>query len=208
PHGTKGGIVNLRQILLGIAISSGLTLATVSYAQKWHSRPTRTPTPTSADTQAPTVPTGLVGTAVSSTQINLTWNASTDNVAVTSYYVYLNNVRLADTTTTSFQHTGLAPGTTYNYRVSVADAVPTYSSLTATPAAVTPFASTPLLRATQAPTVPTGLVGVAVSSSQINLSWNASTDNLGVTGYYVYLNDVALTTTTATSFTHSGLTAG
>src|SRR6267143_1692610 len=34
PHGTKGGIVNLQQMLLGIAISSGLTLATVSQAQQ------------------------------------------------------------------------------------------------------------------------------------------------------------------------------
>src|SRR5207237_7868103 len=73
---------------------------------------------------------------------------------------------------------------------------------------VTTLATAPPPADTQAPTVPTGLVGVAVSSSQINLSWNASTDNVGVTGYYVYLNDVALTTTTATSFTHSGLTAG
>jgi len=64
-------------------------------------------TPGSSDTQAPTVPTGLTGTAVSPTEINLTWNASTDNVGVKGYYVYLNNVALATTTTTSFQHTGL-----------------------------------------------------------------------------------------------------
>src|SRR5258708_10019352 len=85
------------------------------------------------DTTAPSVPTGLAGTAASSTQINLTWNASTDNVAVTSYQVYLNNVRIANTTATSFTHSGLAAGTTYNYRVSAADAVPNYSPWTAPP---------------------------------------------------------------------------
>jgi len=47
-----------------------------------------------SDTQAPTVPTGLTGTAVSPTEINLTWNASTDNVGVTGYWVYLNDVFL------------------------------------------------------------------------------------------------------------------
>jgi chitodextrinase len=157
-----------------------------------------------ADTSAPAVPTGLIGVAVSSSQINLSWNASPDNVGVMGYYVYLNDVTLAITTATSFTHSGLAAGTTYKYRVSAYDTVPNHSAWTATPVAVT----TPTPPDTTAPAVPTGLIGVAVSSSQINLSWNASTDNAGVTGYYVYLNDKPLATTTATSFTHSGLTAG
>src|SRR3989338_1194728 len=41
-----------------------------------------------SDTQAPTVPTNLTATAVSSSQINLSWTASTDNVAVTGYKIY------------------------------------------------------------------------------------------------------------------------
>jgi chitodextrinase len=156
------------------------------------------------DTQAPTVPAGLIGTALSSTQIKLSWNPATDNVGVTGYYVYLNNVALATTTVTSFTHTGLTAGTTYNYRVSAYDAVPNHSAWTATPVSVTTLPAPD----TQAPSVPTGLIGTAVSSTQINLSWNPSTDNVRVVGYYVYLNDVALTTTTATSFAHTGLTAG
>ncbi|MEO8164501.1 MAG: putative glycoside hydrolase [Betaproteobacteria bacterium] len=160
-------------------------------------------TPASSDTIAPSVPTGLTATAASPTQVNLAWNASTDNVAVTGYYVYLNGVALTTTSATSFQHTGLTAGGTYNYRVSAYDAVPNHSAWTATPVSVTiPAADT------QAPSVPTGLAGTAVSSTQINLSWNASTDNVGVTGYYVYLNGVALTTTTGTSFQHTGLRLG
>jgi hypothetical protein len=58
--------MNLQQILLTIAISSGLTLATVSHAQNWHSRHTRTPTPAPADTTAPTTPTGLAASASTS----------------------------------------------------------------------------------------------------------------------------------------------
>ena len=49
--------MNLRQILLGIAISAGLTLATVSHAQNWHSKQLRTPAPAPADTTAPTTTT-------------------------------------------------------------------------------------------------------------------------------------------------------
>lgn len=160
------------------------------------------PVPPAADAQAPSVPTGFTGAAVSASQTNLTWNASTDNVRVTGYYVYLNDVALGTTTTTSFQHTGLVAGTTYNYRVSAFDAIPNHSAWTATPVSLrTPSADT------QAPSVPTGLRASMAWATQVNLIWNASTDNIGVSGYRVYLNDVLLATTTQPSFLHSGLSA-
>jgi fibronectin type III domain protein len=62
-----------------------------------------------------------------------------------------------------------------------------------------------------ADTIPPAVPGAplaAVDSLQINLSWAAATDNVGVVGYDVYVDDVALTSTTATSFQHTGLTAG
>ncbi|MFI5529906.1 glycoside hydrolase family 6 protein [Kitasatospora sp. NPDC051853] len=59
---------------------------------------------------------------------------------------------------------------------------------------------------TTAPTAPTGLTGTATSSGA-TLSWTASTDNTGVTGYQVFRNGVQVGTSTATSYTDSGLTA-
>lgn len=160
------------------------------------------PVPPAADGQAPSVPTGLTGAAVSASQTNLTWNASTDNVGVTGYQVYLNDWAIGTTTSTSFQHTGLTAGTTYNYRVSAFDAIPNHSAWTATPVTLrTPSADT------QAPSVPTGLRASMAWATQVNLIWNASTDNIGVSGYRVYLNDVLLATTTQPSFLHSGLAA-
>ncbi len=157
-----------------------------------------------SDTQAPTIPTGLVGTAVSSNQINLSWNPSTDNVGVTGYYVYLNDVALTTTTGTSFQHTGLTAGTTYNYRVSSYDAADNNSAWNATPVSVT----TPFAADTVAPSVPAGLTAAAVSSAQINLSWAASTDNVGVTGYRVYRAGTLLVTLGAvTTYQNTGLSA-
>jgi chitodextrinase len=156
------------------------------------------------DTQAPTVPTGLVGTAASSTQVNLTWNPSTDNVGVLGYYVYVNNIALTTTATTSFAHTGLAAGITYNYRVSAYDAAGNNSAWTATPVTVT----TPPAPDTQAPTVPTGMTATAVSPTQINLSWTASTDNVGIAGYRVYRTGVLLATLGAvTTYQNTGLAA-
>jgi len=84
----------------------------------------------------PAVPTGLTATAVSPTQINLTWNASTAGVA--GYDVCRGEATLATTTGTSFQHTGLTPGTTYNYRVSAYDAIPNHSAWTTSISATTP----------------------------------------------------------------------
>ena len=158
-----------------------------------------------ADTQAPSVPTGLTATTISATQINLTWTKATDNVGVKGYQVFLNNVVVGTTTSTSFQHTGLAAGTTYNYRVNAFDAAGNYSGWTPTAVAAK---TTQAAADTTPPSVPTGLTGTAVSSTQINLTWNASTDNVGVKGYYVYLNDVALAVTTTLSYTHTGLIAG
>ncbi|TMG79620.1 MAG: hypothetical protein E6H75_00385 [Betaproteobacteria bacterium] len=160
------------------------------------------------DTAAPSIPTGLAGIAVSSNQIDLSWNPSTDNVGVVGYAVYLNDVMLATTTATSFQHTGLAAGTTYNYRVSAYDAVPNNSAWTATPVSVTMPAATPTLAlGITAPSAPTGLLASAVSSSQIDLSWTASTD-VGVTGYRVHRGGVLLATVGAvTAYQNAGLSA-
>ncbi|HET7598611.1 MAG TPA: fibronectin type III domain-containing protein, partial [Burkholderiales bacterium] len=157
------------------------------------------------DPKAPSVPTGLTANAVSSSRIDLQWNAASDNRGVTGYYVYLNDKPLASTTGTSFSHTGLAAGTRYTYRVSAYDAAGNDSAWS-DPASVTTSSAT--VADTTPPSVPAGLTATPVNSTQIDLRWNASTDNVGVTGYRVYLNDQPLTTTTSTSFAHTGLTAG
>lgn len=74
------------------------------------------------DTTAPTVPTKLNATAVSSSQINLSWTASTDAVGVTGYRIYRNGTLIASSSSTSYQSTGLASNTNYSYRVSAYDA--------------------------------------------------------------------------------------
>ena len=59
---------------------------------------------------------------------------------------------------------------------------------------------------TQAPTAPSSLTAGNPSSSTIDLSWTASTDNVGVSGYKIYFNDGTLATTSSgTSVTVTGL---
>ena len=154
------------------------------------------------DKTPPAVPTGLTATAISSTQINLSWAASTDNVGVTGYRVFRDGSQITTIASTSYQDTGRSPSTKYTYRVAAYDAAGNVSAQSAQASAATPAAPD-----TQAPTVPTGLTATPVSSSQINLSWTASTDNVGVAGYKIYQNSIQIGTTAATSYQSTGLSA-
>ncbi|MFH0853158.1 MAG: fibronectin type III domain-containing protein, partial [bacterium] len=84
---------------------------------------------TSADNQTPTVPTNLIATAVSSSQINLSWTASTDNVGVAGYKIYrctgagcTPSAQIGTSAVNSFSDTGLSSSTTYVYKVVAYDA--------------------------------------------------------------------------------------
>ncbi len=61
---------------------------------------------------------------------------------------------------------------------------------------------------TTPPSVPTGLTAGATTTSSASVSWTASTDDRGVTGYTVLVDGTAVGTTAATSFTVTGLDAG
>jgi fibronectin type 3 domain-containing protein len=142
---------------------------------------------TTPDGTPPTTPTSLAASTADSSQINLSWVASTDNVAVTGYSVErcqgvgcVGFAPVAAPTGTSYSNTGLAANTSYSYRVRATDAVGNWSSYSSVATAVTapPVDTTP-------PTSPSSLNAVAASSSQISLSWTASTDAIGVSGYQV-----------------------
>jgi hypothetical protein len=94
-----------------------------------------------ADTTPPTVPTGLTATAISSSQINLSWTASTDNVGVTGYNIFRGGVKIGTTPGTSFQDAGLTPSTSYTYNVSAFDAAGNTSAQSAGASATTQAAS-------------------------------------------------------------------
>jgi chitodextrinase len=161
-------------------------------------------TAAATDTTAPTAPTSLTASGTTQTTTNLSWTASTDNVGVTGYDVYQGATLKGSTTTaTTFAVSGLSASTAYTFSVKAKDAAGNISasSNTVNVTTLTPADTT-------APTAPTSLTASGTTETSTNLSWTASTDNVGVTGYDVYQNSSLIgSTTTAISFAVSGLTA-
>ena len=154
------------------------------------------------DTQAPSVPANLTSSNVTQTTVDLSWTASTANVGVTGYDVYQGSTNLGTVAGTSTQITGLTASTAYSFRVRARDAAGNISGYSNTVNVTTSAAPD-----TQAPSVPTSLVSTSVTQTTVDLSWNASTDNVGVTGYDVYQGSTNLGTVAGTSAQITGLTA-
>ncbi len=74
------------------------------------------------DTQAPTAPTNLTANSPTSNSISLSWTASTDNIAVIGYNIYVNGTLYSSVSGTSGTVSGLTPSTTYNFYVIAKDA--------------------------------------------------------------------------------------
>ncbi|MBU4538593.1 MAG: endonuclease [Weeksellaceae bacterium] len=144
------------------------------------------------DTQAPTAPTNLAVVSTSTNFANLTWTASTDNIAVAYYKIYVNGVFHSNSSSTTATVSALTQGTTYNFYVIAADAAGNTSPQSNTATGTT-------LVDTQAPTAPTNLAVTSVGTNSIAIQWNASTDNIGVTSYDIYVNGELMGSTSSTS---------
>jgi len=151
------------------------------------------------DTKAPGIPTALAASNITGSSFSLSWTASTDNIGVTSYDVYTNGVLTTNVTGTSASLTGLTPYVTYAITVKARDAAGNVSA--------TSTALNVRTLDTQAPSTPAGLISSNITSSGFTLSWTASTDNAGVTGYDVYKNGTLAVSVTTTSASLTGLTA-
>ncbi len=157
---------------------------------------------TGGDTQAPTAPSGLAASNVEQTTLTLTWNAATDNVGVTGYDVYQGSTNLGSVTGTTTNVTGLTASTAYQFSVIAKDAAGNESAASNTVNVTTADAPD-----TQAPTAPAGLAASNVEQTTLTLTWNAATDNVGVTGYDVYQGSTNLGNVTGTTTNITGLTA-
>ncbi|GAA2210299.1 hypothetical protein GCM10009850_057580 [Nonomuraea monospora] len=152
---------------------------------EWRDWTTPTLTDGGGDTTAPSVPGTPAATGVTSTGATLTWAASTDQggSGLAGYDVHreqgATDPRLGQSTTNSITLTGLTAGTEYQVYVRARDGA---GNLSANSPPVT-FTTTTGGGDTSPPTAPTGLTASATTATGTTLSWTASTDDNGVTGY-------------------------
>jgi uncharacterized delta-60 repeat protein len=154
---------------------------------------------TTTDTTPPTAPAGLTATFNPTTNaIELSWTAATDDVAVTGYRIFRDGGLINTINVTTFSDAGVSG--THSYQVTAIDAAGNESALSnVASATVVGGDITP-------PTAPTALTATAnLATSTIELSWTASTDDVGVTGYRVFRDNgtTPISTVTGTTFNDS-----
>ncbi len=157
---------------------------------------------TLADTTVPVAP--VLSGSLSGFTARLTWTGATDNVGVTGYTVYRGGVAIATTTAPAYTDPTPPLARASSYTVRARDAAGNVSAASNTVSVSVPADRT-------APSAPSGLrvtVG-AVGTRRIVVSWNASTDNVGVTNYYLFRGNAKYRLLgKVTTFTDTGLTAG
>ncbi|MFJ4044390.1 LamG-like jellyroll fold domain-containing protein [Microbacterium sp. NPDC089987] len=155
------------------------------------SKPSDATTLTVADELAPSIPDGLAA-QTAGTDVSLTWTAAEDNVGVARYDIYRGqesgfdvsaSTKIGESVQPAFIDEGLDPGT-YYYVVVAEDAAGNRSK-----ASIETSLGHRLVDAI-APTQP-GALKAALSDGNVQLSWDASTDDIGVTAYQVHRGSAA-----------------
>jgi chitodextrinase len=151
------------------------------------------------DVHPPTAPTGLVAWNITDSTLSLGWMASEDNVSVLQYDVYSNGLLAESTADTSIDFTGLNPLTEFLITVIARDPAGNPS-----PASTALYIVTP---DTREPDAPNGLISDKIKHNSFRLIWNTPWDNVGVSEYMVYRNDMLVSTVSDTMAFITGLKA-
>ncbi|MGP3983040.1 PQQ-dependent sugar dehydrogenase [Streptomyces sp. KR80] len=166
-----------------------------------------TVTPTGpVDNEAPTPPKNLrKDKEPTATTVSLAWDAATDNTGVVGYDIYQHGqlMKKVDGTTLATTVENLTPDTAYEWTVFARDATPNVSQASN---AVT-IRTLPAPPDNEAPSVPSGLRSTGKTAASVDLAWDASKDNVKVTGYDIYRDGAEAATSDGTSATVAGLKA-
>jgi chitodextrinase len=151
--------------------------------------------PVVPDTTPPTTPSSLAASAVTSSQLTLTWNAATDNKAVTGYNVWQGTSKVKTVATTSATITGLSASTAYQFSVSAFDAAGNEGTKSSSISVTT--AAPPVVPDTTAPGAPSNVHTTSVTATSIALAWDTVTDPSGIAAYKVWIDGTTTPVTTS-----------
>ncbi len=157
----------------------------------------------------PSTPRNLSATVISSSQINLTWSAPSNNggTPINGYKILRENsctgifVTISDTTnsSTTYSDTGLVANTCYRYNLQAINAI----GMSSTAANNVTVTTNPIPVQIHVPNSPIGLVVTPVSNTAIKLTWFAPSDNGGasITGYLIQRNGTTIVSDTSSNQT-------
>ena len=154
---------------------------------------------TSSDTEAPTVPTNITFSNITTYSVGISWDASTDDTKTTSYDVFVDGNLAKNTTTLNTTITGLDSNTNYSFTVLAKDIANNLSAQSSPKNAMT-------LEDSETPTVPQNIVISNETGESFKVTWDAATDNTAVTEYDVYLDGNLTASTSETTYTIPNLT--
>ena len=154
---------------------------------------------TSNDSEAPTTPTNVSLSNITLTTIDVNWTASTDNVNVTKYEIFVDGYLKGQTSATNYTISGLNSNTSYAITVLAKDIASNKSAKSIAVNATTLSDTTP-------PTIPSNITITNEGGTSFKVNWTASTDNASVTGYDVFVDGTLNGTTTNIFYTVTGLT--
>ena len=162
------------------------------------------------DMEAPTVPSGVTVTDITETRAKVAWDEASDNVGVVGYNVYVNETKVNDelVTGTEYDLTGLTEETEYTVNVTAVDAEGNESVRSEAVTFTTLKTEEPA--DTEAPTVPANVKASEITYTKATIAWEASTDNVEVAGYNVYVNNTKVNASLVANPTYdlTGLTEG
>ena len=147
------------------------------------------------DTTPPSDPGNLSATGVSASEIDLSWTAASDDKGVDHYDILRGGVKVGIATGLGYQDTGLSANTAYDYVVQAVDSAGNHSTGAPASASTLPD-GTP-------PSIPGGVTAAAIAANQIDVSWTASADNVGVDHYALERNGQPLVTVPGTATSYS-----
>jgi chitodextrinase len=133
------------------------------------------------DVLPPSIPENLVVNATSSSTMDVSWDASTARTEIKEYRIFRDGDFLMATNATSFNDSGLVNSTEYCYRVQAEDSDGNRSDKSDKECDKT-FGEDD----TENPTAPSNLTATVISSTQIDLAWDPSTDDTGIKRYDIY----------------------
>lgn len=136
------------------------------------------------DNQYPTKPNSLKFVSKTSTSVTVSFDHATDETGLSGYYIYANGVKSNVQTVwnTTYTITGLNPDSSYDIYVAAVDYAGHETNSDNINVVTYPVDNIN-------PSKPTGFSAQNVTLSTINLKWNSATDNIGVVGYNLFLND-------------------